>query len=219
MDDKIKFIVICIFSILFVCSIATTLYMITDIHRFERQGDGDTIAWSVDDALIDAEKAIEDKDYESANESLTAAKNNLDILNNFINKHGDPNGSLTARLNERTARYDRISRQVIKEGSLIGKTITGKVVRVDDGDTFDFRFGPGPEERITIRVLNLDCPDWDRPEAYKYCKEIARDLIEGKQATVDIKDIDSNGRYLSNVSFSGGDFATVMKRETHGVCL
>lgn len=216
MDDKIKFLVICIIAVLLVSFIVETS-LILHIERIET---GDNIARSVAYGLNDVEKAIKNKDYESAKELLGAAEDGLNRLQSFIDRYGDRYGSLTAQYRQLFARYNSLSKQVSgmsKSASLVGRTISGTAVKIIDGDTFVLRYGQGVNERITIRVVNLECPERGEPN-YNYCTNIAKDLIDGKRVTVTIEGQDAFDRYLGSVSFSGGDFANAMKRETHGEC-
>lgn len=68
-------------------------------------------------------------------------------------------------------------------GSSSSNTISGRIVKVTDGDTLVMSTDDG--RRVTIRVLGLECPERGQ-ESYKYCNEIARSLIEGEYATATI---------------------------------
>ena len=100
--------------------------------------------------------------------------------------------------------------------------VTGEVINVHDGDTFGMRTDEPEPARLTIRIRGLECPE-SGAYGYQHAKRILEDLILGKRVEVDISiPTGSWGgatRYVTDVTYDGGDLAEAMKRATGGVCL
>ena len=76
--------------------------------------------------------------------------------------------------------------------SAIASAITGRVVKVADGDTIT---NLTPEtNQIKIRLYGIDTPERKQP----YCKKAGKftsSLVAGKDLKVEVYDIDRYGRY------------------------
>jgi len=73
----------------------------------------------------------------------------------------------------------------------ISQSITGKVIRVADGDTVTLL--DSTNTQIRIRLYGIDCPENGQDFA-NVAKKFTSDLCFSKIITVDIKDIDRYGR-------------------------
>lgn len=78
------------------------------------------------------------------------------------------------------------------------QVITGRVVKVKDGDTIVILDESYKEH--TIRVADIDCPE--KSQAYgKKAKWFVSDQIFNKTVKVDVKNIDRYGRNIGNVFY------------------
>ena len=81
-------------------------------------------------------------------------------------------------------------------------TLTGKVVRVADGDTITVLDSRNQQHRI--RFLGIDAPE--RSQAYgKYCRKNLAEKIAGETVEVDYQKRDRYGRITGTVYFDGRD--------------
>ncbi|MBP7309862.1 MAG: thermonuclease family protein [Candidatus Cloacimonetes bacterium] len=80
------------------------------------------------------------------------------------------------------------------------KTISGKVVKVSDGDTF---IVVQNKREYKIRLDGVDCPE--ARQAYgKRAKQFTSAQIYNRQVRVSYKKKDQYGRYLGTVYYGGG---------------
>ena len=81
------------------------------------------------------------------------------------------------------------------------ETITGKVVKVIDGDTFDVLQDNNTTTRI--RLYGIDAPEIKGGQPYwRKSKEFLAGMIAGQKVTVTVKSCDRYGRTLGVVSTS-----------------
>lgn len=81
-------------------------------------------------------------------------------------------------------------------------TLTGKVVRVADGDTITVLDSHNQQHRI--RFLGIDAPE--RSQAYgNYCRKNLAEKIAGEIVDVDYQKRDRYGRITGTVYFDGRD--------------
>lgn len=81
-------------------------------------------------------------------------------------------------------------------------TLTGKVVRVADGDTITVLDSSHQQHRI--RFLGIDAPE--RGQAYgNYCRQNLADKIAGETVEVDYQKRDRYGRITGTVYYDGRD--------------
>ena len=73
----------------------------------------------------------------------------------------------------------------------LADTISGKVIRVADGDTFTLL--AKDRSQISIRLAEIDAPENGQPYGNK-SKQVLSDLIFGKQVTVEVQTEDRYGR-------------------------
>lgn len=71
------------------------------------------------------------------------------------------------------------------------QTITGKVIRVADGDTVTLL--DSTNTQIRVRLYGIDCPE-NGQDFGNVAKRFTSDLCFSKIVTVDVKDIDRYGR-------------------------
>lgn len=74
-----------------------------------------------------------------------------------------------------------------------GETVSGKVVAVLDGDTYDVMIWGN--EKIRVRMEGIDAPERGMP-FYQVSKKYLNDLCYGKQVTLDVTGTDQYGRTL-----------------------
>ena len=83
---------------------------------------------------------------------------------------------------------------------LQAETLTGKVVRIADGDTFTLLV---EKKQHRIRLYGIDAPETKGGQPYSQkSKDYLASMIAGKTVTVEVKDTDRYGRYLGVVSTS-----------------
>jgi endonuclease YncB( thermonuclease family) len=93
-----------------------------------------------------------------------------------------------------------------------GKQLSGTVDSVTDGDTLKLVTTDLNEYRI--RLYGIDAPERDQP--YGDTAALALDtLVDDRQITVKIQDIDDYGRLVSTVYLEGNNINVVMVREGH----
>jgi len=78
---------------------------------------------------------------------------------------------------------------------------TGKVIRVIDGDTLEI--SQGKHSLVRIRLMGVDCPEWDQPFGTK-AKQFTADLAYGKAAMVKKHGNDDYGRTLGEIILEDG---------------
>ena len=80
------------------------------------------------------------------------------------------------------------------------ETLTGKVVRIADGDTFTLLVD---KKQHRIRLHGIDAPETKGGQPYSQkSKDYLISMIAGKTVTVEVKDTDRYGRYIGIVSTS-----------------
>lgn len=77
-------------------------------------------------------------------------------------------------------------------------TISGRVLRVTDGDTFTLS-----GQRRPIRVWALDAPEWNQRGGAAATRAL-RDLIAGRQLTCRVRDIDRYDRIVGQCFLPDG---------------
>lgn len=82
--------------------------------------------------------------------------------------------------------------------SIQAETLTGKVIRIADGDTFTLLVG---KKQNRIRLHGIDAPETKGGQPYsRRSKEYLSSMIAGKTVNVNVKDTDRYGRYVGVVS-------------------
>jgi micrococcal nuclease len=76
------------------------------------------------------------------------------------------------------------------------KVITGKVIKVADGDTFTLL--TADTQKVKVRLLDIDCPENGQPHG-KGAKQLLSELIFGKEVYVKYDKKDRYGRVLGKV--------------------
>lgn len=80
------------------------------------------------------------------------------------------------------------------------ETLTGKVVRIADGDTFTLLVN---KKQHRIRLHGIDAPETKGGQPYSQkSKDYLASMIAGRTVTVDVRDTDRYGRYIGVVSTS-----------------
>lgn len=92
----------------------------------------------------------------------------------------------------------------------VATPVTGRVIRVIDGDTFDARLADG--RRVRIRVFGIDAPERGEPFS-DVARRRARALLFDKDVTLTPVDTDRYGRTVARVTVDGADFAEAMVGE------
>ena len=78
------------------------------------------------------------------------------------------------------------------------ETLTGKVVRIADGDTFTLLVD---KKQHRIRLHGIDAPETQGGQPWSpKSKDSLASMIAGKTVTVDVRDTDRYGRYIGVVS-------------------
>lgn len=91
----------------------------------------------------------------------------------------------------------------------VATQVSGRVVFVIDGDTFDTRLTDG--RSIRIRVFGIDAPERGEPFS-DVARRRARALLFDKVVQLTVVDIDRYGRTVAKVRVEGEDFAEAMVR-------
>lgn len=86
-----------------------------------------------------------------------------------------------------------------QENKTKGKTLTGKVVAITDGDTFKLLTKDSTLYRI--RIANIDCPEKKQPFSTK-AKQFTSDAIFGKTIKVEVLNTDRYGRLIAIVYYN-----------------
>jgi endonuclease YncB( thermonuclease family) len=79
-------------------------------------------------------------------------------------------------------------------------TITGKVIKVLDGDTIDILYNNKPER---IRFNGIDAPEKGQPHGQK-AKQFVLDLAANKIVSVNVTDTDRYGRSIGDITLPDG---------------
>jgi endonuclease YncB( thermonuclease family) len=81
-------------------------------------------------------------------------------------------------------------------------TITGKVVKVKDGDTIAVLVDKGDKQELTIRLAGIDAPEKKQPYGEK-AKVGLSGLVFGKVVVVEITQKDKYGRSIGDIHVDG----------------
>ncbi len=95
--------------------------------------------------------------------------------------------------------------------ALRAETLTGKVVRVADGDTITVLVD---RERVKVRLAEIDAPERGQPWG-KRAKQALTERIAGHVVQVETKFNDRYGRRVGHVVYSGRDINRELVREGH----
>jgi endonuclease YncB( thermonuclease family) len=79
------------------------------------------------------------------------------------------------------------------------ETLHGKVIAVSDGDTLTILDG---REQHKIRLFGIDSPERGQPFSQK-AKQFTSEAAFGKQATIEVVDVDQYGRIVGEVFLPG----------------
>jgi len=91
------------------------------------------------------------------------------------------------------------------------RILDGRVVGVTDGDTLTILVD---REQVRIRLAQIDAPESNQPYG-KSAKAALSTLAFGKQARVEVVDIDRYGRTVGEIFIDGVDVNREMVREGH----
>ena len=84
---------------------------------------------------------------------------------------------------------------------VIAETLTGKVIKIADGDTLTLL--TDDKRQVKIRLAEIDTPEKGQPYGKK-AKQKLSELVFSKQIRVSMKDVDRYGRIIGRVYV--GDF-------------
>lgn len=79
--------------------------------------------------------------------------------------------------------------------------LTGKVIKIVDGDTYDILLGKNVTQRI--RMAGIDAPEKGMP-FYRRSKEFLSELCIGETVRIKRTDIDRNGRWIAQTYNQNG---------------
>lgn len=84
----------------------------------------------------------------------------------------------------------------------VGQTvISGKVVRVADGDTFTML--NNVNKQVRVRLYGIDCPE-NRQDFSQVAKKFTSDRVFGKVVKVEVRNVDRYGRVVGLVILPDG---------------
>lgn len=86
-----------------------------------------------------------------------------------------------------------------------GQTLTGRVVEVTDGDTYDIRRSIGGE--VTVRLFGVDAPESSQSYG-RAATRAARRIIGGSNVRISVEDVGRYGRAIGRVRVGRGDLVT-----------
>jgi endonuclease YncB( thermonuclease family) len=89
---------------------------------------------------------------------------------------------------------------LINPTAFAADTITGKVVRVADGDTITIL--TSDKEQVKIRLAGIDCPERAQPWG-RNATEALKAVLTGEPVTVEVIDVDRYGRTVGRVFIKG----------------
>jgi endonuclease YncB( thermonuclease family) len=90
-----------------------------------------------------------------------------------------------------------------------GEVITGKVIRVHDGDTITLQIGT---ENINVRLARIDAPELKQPFG-KQAGNYLREVVKGETVTVEVDDIDKYGRAIGTVMLGNENINALMVQD------
>jgi len=91
------------------------------------------------------------------------------------------------------------------------ETLTGKVVKVADGDTLTILVDA---ERVKVRLAEIDAPERGQPWGRR-AKQALTEMVAGHVVQVETKFNDRYGRRVGHVIYSGRDVNRELVREGH----
>ena len=100
---------------------------------------------------------------------------------------------------------------VLLAAPLGAETLTGKVVKIADGDTITVLVD---RERVKVRLAEIDAPERGQPWGRR-AKQVLTAKIADHVVQVETKWSDRYGRRVGHVMFSGRDINREMVREGH----
>jgi endonuclease YncB( thermonuclease family) len=89
------------------------------------------------------------------------------------------------------------------------ETISGKIVGISDGDTLTLL--ANDRRQVKVRLAEIDTPESGQPYGAQSKRELS-DLVFGRQAEVEVQDIDRYGRTVGRVKVGGTDVNVEMVR-------
>ena len=89
---------------------------------------------------------------------------------------------------------------LINPAAFAADSVTGKVVRVADGDTITIL--TNDKEQVKIRFAGIDCPERAQPWG-RNATEALKAVLTGEPVTVGIMDVDRYGRTVGRVYIKG----------------
>lgn len=93
---------------------------------------------------------------------------------------------------------------------LVAAELSGRVIRVLDGDTIEVLQEKTP---VRVRLLNIDAPEKAQPYG-SWSTDRLKEIVAGKPVTVTYTDKDRYGRILGRVVTAGGTDANHRQVET-----
>jgi len=93
-----------------------------------------------------------------------------------------------------------------------GQLLTGRVVKVTDGDTFVL-LTPDWHE-YNIRLYGIDAPEYDQPHG-RVASSVLAGMISDQEVSIMIVDIDNYGRPVGSVQLAGMDINHALVRQGH----
>jgi len=90
--------------------------------------------------------------------------------------------------------------------------LSGKVVKIADGDTLTIVDARGGKHKI--RLYGIDTPEYDQPH-YRAAKNALSKLVANKMVGIDVKDTDTYGRTVGVVFIDGRSVNLEMVRRGH----
>jgi endonuclease YncB( thermonuclease family) len=93
-----------------------------------------------------------------------------------------------------------------------GNKLTGRVVRVTDGDTLTLRLSL--REKYIIRLHGIDAPERDQAYGAIASRSLSR-LVNGREVAVVVEDRDDYGRLVGRVYAEGRDINLALVQDGH----
>lgn len=84
------------------------------------------------------------------------------------------------------------------------RILTGRVVKVSDGDTVTvLEEREGDKTQVKVRLDGIDAPEKSQPFG-EYCRKNLAAKVAGKEISVRVRKLDRYGRSIGNIEFQGG---------------
>ena len=87
--------------------------------------------------------------------------------------------------------------------------ITGKVIRVHDGDTITLQV---ENKNVNVRLARIDAPELKQPFGKK-AGDYLREILKGETVNVDVDDIDQYGRTIGTVMLGNENINALMVQD------